>query len=155
MKPKTLNYCPLIILLIVLSGFTVFAKSNEKEQIIKVSLQKRIPSELDEGAFMLVNEIQEWNSMETAIIICDMWDDHWCKGASGRVAEMAPLMNDIVSNAREKGVQIVHAPSDCMDYYEDHPARKSGKKYKLKGVEKKLGEGKLEYETDENWPFKI
>lgn len=155
MKTKTLNFCPLLILLLVLFGFTVLAKSNEADQVMKVSLQKRLPSELDEGAFIVVNEIQDWNSSETAIIICDMWDDHWCKGATKRVAEMTPFMNNIVSIAREKGVQIVHAPSDCIEYYKDHPARKLGKKYKLKGVEEKLGEGKLQCETDENWPFKI
>jgi hypothetical protein len=32
----------------------------------------------------------QWNPRKTAIIICDMWDHHWCKGASERVAEMAP-----------------------------------------------------------------
>src|ERR1044072_6919878 len=29
----------------------------------------------------------------TALIICDMWDDHWCKGAALRVVELAGPMN--------------------------------------------------------------
>ena len=24
----------------------------------------------------------EWNPKKTALIICDMWDNHWCKGAA-------------------------------------------------------------------------
>lgn len=34
-----------------------------------------------------------WDPKKTAIIICDMWDDHTCRGAADRVAEMAPAMN--------------------------------------------------------------
>ena len=65
-----------------------------------------------------------WKTNETAIIICDMWDDHHCKGAAARVAEMAPTMNQAIAAARDLGVTIVHAPSECMNYYKDHPARK-------------------------------
>ena len=36
---------------------------------------------------------------QTAIIICDMWDDHTCKAAARRVAEMVPTMNRMVSTA--------------------------------------------------------
>src|SRR5688572_12554323 len=60
----------------------------------------------------------------TAIIICDMWDQHWCKGATERVAEMAPRMNEVVTAARKRGMFIVHAPSETMDFYKDTPQRK-------------------------------
>jgi nicotinamidase-related amidase len=53
-----------------------------------------------------------------------MWDDHWCKGASARVAEMAPAMNEVVSVARRRGVFVIHAPSDVMEFYKDTPQRK-------------------------------
>ena len=131
------------------------AEAKYNEAVLKVSLQMRVPSELDEGAYIMVNEIQEWKCSETAIIICDMWDRHWCRGATKRVAEMAPSMNRVVSLAREKGVLIVHAPSDCMDYYEDHPARKLGKRYRHRSVEKKLGDGFLDSEAGADWPFEI
>ena len=125
------------------------------DEIIRISLQKRIPSDLDKEGLILVNEIQEWQAKETAIIICDMWDKHWCKGATSRVAEMAPHINKVISIAREKGVQIVHAPSDCMDYYKNYPGRKLAMKYKIKGIEARLGSGTLAREVEENWPFKI
>ncbi len=60
---------------------------------------------------------------QTAIIICDMWDRHWSRGASERVAQMAPRMNAVVAAARERGVQIIHAPSGTMDAYSDTVAR--------------------------------
>jgi putative membrane-bound dehydrogenase-like protein len=61
---------------------------------------------------------------KTAIVICDMWNQHWCKGATERVAEMAPRMNEVVNKARAQGVFIIHAPSETMKFYEGTPARK-------------------------------
>ena len=65
----------------------------------------------------------EWEVAETAIVICDMWDNHWCTSAAERVDAMAPVMNRVVSAARALGVVIVHAPSDTMDFYKDSPFR--------------------------------
>jgi nicotinamidase-related amidase len=131
------------------------AWANDPDDGIEVSLKRQTPSESDQGAFDIVCELREWHGNETAIIICDMWDKHWCKGATQRVTEMAPHMNEVVSIARRMGVQIVHAPSDCMEYYRDHPARRLGQKYKFKAVEEKLGEGLLESEAGKEWPFQI
>ena len=65
-----------------------------------------------------------WRPSQTAIIICDMWDDHYCKNSAIRVGEMAPRMNAIVAMARKTGIQIIHAPSGTMDVYKDTPQRK-------------------------------
>ena len=65
-----------------------------------------------------------WDAKATAVIVCDMWDLHHCKNAVGRVGEMAPRMNQLLNTARAEGALIIHAPSSCMDFYRDHPARK-------------------------------
>lgn len=67
---------------------------------------------------------QQWDPARTALIICDFWDSHHCHNAVKRVNEMAPRMAEIVKAARDRGVLIIHAPSDCMKTYEGHPARK-------------------------------
>lgn len=59
----------------------------------------------------------------TAIIICDMWERHWSRGCTERVAAMAPRMNQIVAASRGRGMQIIHAPSDTMEFYAGTPAR--------------------------------
>ena len=59
----------------------------------------------------------------TAIVICDMWDKHWCSGASHRVDALAARMNPVMEKARAAGVQIIHAPSETMDFYKDAPQR--------------------------------
>jgi nicotinamidase-related amidase len=69
-------------------------------------------------------ETLSWKPAETAIIICDMWDTHTCKGAARRVSEMAPKLDAAVSAARKKGVLVVHAPSDVIKFYADTPQRK-------------------------------
>ena len=65
----------------------------------------------------------EWNTSETAIIICDMWDGHYCKSSAQRVDAMAPKMNRVVTAARNHGVMIIHAPSGCMNMYAGTPFR--------------------------------
>jgi len=60
---------------------------------------------------------------KTALILCDMWDRHWCDTASQRVDALAKRISSVVDIAREKGVLIIHAPSDTMDFYKTNPAR--------------------------------
>jgi nicotinamidase-related amidase len=53
-----------------------------------------------------------------------MWDRHWSRGASERVAAMAPRMNTVLKSTRALGMQIIHAPSGTMEFYADTAARK-------------------------------
>jgi nicotinamidase-related amidase len=71
---------------------------------------------------------ERWEPGKTAIIVCDMWDLHHCHRAVLRVREMAPRMNDVITRARERGVFIVHAPSECMAAYENTPMRQRARK---------------------------
>ena len=64
-----------------------------------------------------------WQPAATAAVICDMWDKHWCKGATSRVAEMAPRMNQVLNELRRRGVLIIHCPSETMRFYEGRPER--------------------------------
>jgi nicotinamidase-related amidase len=61
---------------------------------------------------------------ETALIIVDMWDRHWSDGASRRCATLAEKINETVIRARARGILIVHAPSDTMDFYRETEGRK-------------------------------
>lgn len=71
--------------------------------------------------------VLKWDPSRTAMIICDMWDTHSCKGAAARVARMAPHVDRLAKAAREKGVLIIHAPSDTMKYYEGTSPRELAK----------------------------
>jgi len=106
-----------IVLAVLLCGPAFAART------LTVDLRSRVAIPGDPGQFRVAYERQQWDPCETAIVICDMWDKHWCKGATSRVAELAPVMNRVVSAARDRGVLIVHAPSGVIDHYKDHPAR--------------------------------
>jgi nicotinamidase-related amidase len=64
-----------------------------------------------------------WEPSKTAIIVCDMWDQHWCRSAARRVAEMAGPLNDALKAARDRGVLIIHAPSTVTGFYRGTPQR--------------------------------
>ncbi|MBI2940522.1 MAG: isochorismatase family protein [Chloroflexi bacterium] len=75
----------------------------------------------DEWAELVVE--REFPVGETAILLCDVWDNHWCRGAVRRLEQMVGQMNAVVDAARERGVQIIHSPSGTMDFYVDTPYR--------------------------------
>ena len=64
-----------------------------------------------------------WPAQETALLLCDVWDLHWSRGANERLAPLLPRMDQVTRAARALGVRIVHAPSDTMAFYEGTPAR--------------------------------
>ena len=142
-----------IILLIVGWSPAPAQGSSRESDILRISVQSRIPSELDSGAYILVNEIRHWKPEETAIIICDMWDQHWCRSATKRVNELAPVVDKVVKIAREKGVLIVHAPSDVVDYYDGTPQRELGERYPDKKLGELLSGDKLAKEMYAFWPI--
>ncbi len=64
-----------------------------------------------------------WDAKATAMIVCDVWDDHWCKSATGRVNELAGPIDAMLKAARAKGVFVIHAPSTCTGFYKGTPQR--------------------------------
>ena len=68
--------------------------------------------------------LRELKLDETAILICDTWDDHWCASATRRCDALAKKMAPLIEEARARGVHIIHSPSDTIEYYGSHPARK-------------------------------
>jgi nicotinamidase-related amidase len=98
--------------------------ADEKEPL-KLTLRSRVKG--DEDRYAIVENKVAWDPKKTALIICDMWDDHWCKSAANRVEEMAGPLNEVVKKARAQGVFIIHAPSSVTDFYKDTPQRKRAK----------------------------
>jgi len=92
--------------------------------VLRLELRERRPDPAGGGEVKIVERTVEWNAAETAIIVCDMWDDHHCKIAAQRVGVMAPKMNAVLTAARDRGVMIIHAPSNTMEFYADTPYRK-------------------------------
>ena len=64
-----------------------------------------------------------WPADQTALLLCDVWDLHWSRGANERLEPLLPRMDQVARVARDLGVRILHAPSDTMAFYEGMPAR--------------------------------
>ena len=88
-----------------------------------------------------------WAPRETAFIVCDMWDDHWCKGAARRVGELAGPINQVLKTARERGALVIHAPSSTTAFYKDTPARK-------RAQEAPFAKSPAPLSTDDRWGTK-
>jgi type 1 glutamine amidotransferase/nicotinamidase-related amidase len=111
-------------LALVAAAFTISlsaAHAGDAGAAITIHKRFRVP----EGtAFVVRDKTERWDPKQTAIIVCDMWDAHHCLNAVRRVEEMAPRMNQVLADARSRGVLIIHAPSECMAPYKDRPARR-------------------------------
>jgi len=88
--------------------------------------------------------VESWDPRRTAIIVCDLWDDHWCKSASARVGELVEPMNRTLDAARKQGVFIIHAPSSVTAFYQGTPARELALKARFSATPRPLA-------TAERW----
>ncbi len=105
--------------------------ADEKKAPLKLHLRSQVRTTRYDPMLKLktvfwaeVEKTESWDPHKTALIVCDMWDDHWCKSAARRVDEMAGPLNDVVAVARSRGVLIIHAPSSVTTFYKDTPQRK-------------------------------
>lgn len=148
MKTKNLIFYGLAVYMLCI--YSSLSAQNSPD-MLRISMQKRLPSDQKKDSFYIASEVNEWKSTETAIIISNMWNKHWCKEAEARIEELSPVMNTVIKSAREKGVLIVHAPSGCMNFYKNQPARRLAQKYRSK-TEAKSNEKPVS-EKDAVWPI--
>lgn len=128
--------------LLVSTGSSHHLLSAEEKNTFDLTLRSRVPADAESGLYHHQFEEQKWTPTETAIIVCDMWDLHHCYNAVQRETEMAPRMNRLLKQARNSGATIIHSPSSCMAFYEDHPARQRAKSIvKVANLPEKLVSG--------------
>eukprot|EP01104_Vermistella_antarctica_P009976 TRINITY_DN2629_c0_g1_i1.p1 TRINITY_DN2629_c0_g1~~TRINITY_DN2629_c0_g1_i1.p1 ORF type:complete len:381 (-),score=44.84 TRINITY_DN2629_c0_g1_i1:22-1164(-) len=79
---------------------------------------ERYPPQYDINQEWVVEEkVLDFDPKTAAVIIVDMWDQHWCSSSEVVVAELAPKVNRFANKARSLGMQIVHASSEVIGYY--------------------------------------
>jgi nicotinamidase-related amidase len=91
---------------------------------LELELRDRVETPPGSGRWEEVRRREALPAAESAILICDMWDQHWCRSASRRCEDLAQKMGPVLEAARNRGVQIIHAPSDTMEFYQDTPQRR-------------------------------
>src|SRR5262249_25216186 len=91
--------------------------------VLHLNLRTRVEAFKGSGAWDEVLLRKELAAREAAVILCDRWDKHWCPTASERCGALAQKMVPVLAAARARGVVVIHAPSECMDFYKDTPQR--------------------------------
>lgn len=108
----------------VLPAAALAATTKSGERILRLPLRGQLEVFRGSGIWQPVSLRRDFPVTQTAILICDMWNNHWCQGAARRVAILAQRMEPVLEQARAGGIQIIHSPSEVMDFYKDHPARR-------------------------------
>ena len=90
---------------------------------LRLPLRTRVETFKGSGVWDEVRVARALPVHQTGILICDMWDNHWCTGAAGRVNELVKRMAPLIDEARDRGIQIIHSPSEVMNFYAEAPQR--------------------------------
>src|ERR1700742_84772 len=89
----------------------------------RLPLRSRVEIFHGSGQWSEVRVDYPFDPAKSALIVCDMWDRHWCSGATLRVAELVKKLDPVLETARRNGITIVHAPSETMSFYANMPQR--------------------------------
>jgi len=111
--------------LILVGSAVALAAADAPAGTMRLNLRSRVEAFKGSGTWQEVHFQKDFPIAKTAIVICDMWDRHWCSGASRRVDALAVRMAPVIDAARAAGIQIIHAPSETMEFYKDAPQRQS------------------------------
>lgn len=115
---------PRLLLAGLVTTAVITPRPGHTADTFELTLQRQHADGEVDGGFRTEQQTETWPAGNTALIVCDVWDAHHCLNAVKRLNEFAPRLNDVVKDARRRGVTIIHAPSDCMGAYTEHPARK-------------------------------
>ncbi len=86
-----------VLLLGISSLALVRAEDPAKADSLALSLRMRVETFKGTGTCDEVTLKTRWAGKETALVICDMWDKHWCHCATRRcdvlAKKAAPVVN--------------------------------------------------------------
>ncbi len=111
-------------LLSMLLPMSAGAGSVSASPEMQLKLRTRVQLFRGSDAWTEAQAEQSFSPARSAIIITDMWDRHWCRGATVRVHAIALKMEPVLNQARAAGILIIHAPSDTMSSYAGTEGRK-------------------------------
>ena len=124
MSRQILRWCGFVMLCGLMTVAGLESRGADSPASLKLSLRFRKETGPASGRWHALTTPAQWDAKKTAVVICDMWDKHWCQMSTQRVGQMAPRMNEFVKEARKRGSLVIHSPSDTMDFYKDTPQRK-------------------------------
>ena len=88
-----------------------------------LGLRSRVETHKGSGIWREVSVQRPIAPSRSAVLVCDVWDAHWCRTAAKRSALLAGRSDELLRDARSAGARIVHSPSDTLERYESTPQR--------------------------------
>ena len=104
----------------ILAGVSVRPAANSERHL---ALRSRVELFRGSDQWSEVRADYAFDPAKSALIVCDVWDKHWCTGANVRVAALVKKLGPILETVRSKGMIIVHSPSETMLFYANTPQR--------------------------------
>lgn len=123
--------------------------SSEVYPLIKRTIRETKDTTEPQRTLQRHTEMDSWDPKETAVIVCDVWDYHHSINAVRRIEEMLPRMEALIQEARQRGSIIIHAPSDCMETYQQHPARARAQEISKRPMPAKIASWNSKTTTEE------
>lgn len=115
-----MNRTRALFIMLIANGIAMLPAAADD---IELSLRYQVETSSGSGRYHRLIRSEAWKPEETAVIVCDVWDYHHCLNAVRRLEEFGPRLNNVLADARSRGMTIIHSPSDCMPAYEGHSAR--------------------------------
>jgi nicotinamidase-related amidase len=119
MKARTNRLAIIFVLAVSCALLAVSPPQSES----RLPLRSRVEVFKGSGQWEAVTVTRDLDPRRTALVLCDMWDRHWCSGAEDRVAILARKIEPLIQLARKRGILIIHSPSETMAYYSQTAAR--------------------------------
>jgi nicotinamidase-related amidase len=117
-----------VMILALCFGYTMLLQATGPSSAVGRSFRLPLRTEVQafkgSSVWQKAHFEQDFSNQETAIVICDMWDRHWCTDATQRVGQIAHKIEPVLQAARSAGILVIHAPSETMDFYKDYPQRR-------------------------------
>ncbi len=108
-----------IVSIILFSLFSIVSSTP-----IGVTLRNQVLQTTGRIRWSPQERVEEWEPSQTAMVVVDMWDKHWCPSATERVGAIAVFINETINAGRDLGIQIIHAPSETSTFYNNTQSRK-------------------------------
>ena len=115
---------PGLLIFMLVAAIPADSRCEARGAAMRLTLQKRIQPYGASDTWVEARFAQNLAPAKAAIVITDMWDRHWCRGATERVGQIAERMEPLLEKARAAGVLIIHAPSETMSFYTGSEGRK-------------------------------
>lgn len=95
-----------------------------EKDLLNLTVRRQHKSRAGRYGWDIVDTLESVNPATTALVIIDMWEKYWCPSDVQSQVALAALINLTATKARERGILIIHAPSDTLPHYNSSAARK-------------------------------